>query len=464
MRIKRILLFLALSALEGTLAAAQTNRGILEAPDETPPQLTVGKQYLAVIAVSRYWQWTPLASPVKDAQEIRDILLSRYRIDRLYELYDEQATKANILRLLVSLQQEIESDDSLLILYAGHGHLDKSSSSGFWIPVNAGTDVYEQQNWLPHTQLRGLLANVKAMHLFVIADSCFAGDLILATRSLPDQVNRDFLQKAYSHVCRQVLASGAAEAVPDVSDFAYQLKSVLRRNRNPYLDTFTLYNDMRLGVSGSVPLLGSLAGTGHQEGASFLLFLQPGPAQPPEQLEPPGEAWPGVAEVARLRGNHLSGSVGVGAAFPLADSANSLDVAAVLLSSFRYNLLRNWGSLGIGLLMGAISVDSNPSGASSRRINYFPAAAELRFSTRGTRSPSLFVGLAAGAAFSRTRFRDPGLESTSTTAFLLTPSFGVCLLARGRLRIVAGIRWLLTYFEDTPYEGFSPEAGVEYAF
>jgi hypothetical protein len=32
---------------------------------------------------------------------------------------------------------------SLLILYASRGHLDRSSSTDFWIPVNAGTEVFE---------------------------------------------------------------------------------------------------------------------------------------------------------------------------------------------------------------------------------------------------------------------------------------------------------------------------------
>jgi len=175
MRLQRILPLplLLLLALCGASISAE-DRGVLISPGGAPRPLQVGRQYLVVIAVSSYQQWTPLASPVRDAREIKDILVSRYRIDRLYELYDEQATKANILRLLVRLQEEIQLDDSLLILYSGHGHLDKSSNTGFWIPVNAGTEVYEQQNWLPHLQLRGLLANIKATHLFVISDSCFA--------------------------------------------------------------------------------------------------------------------------------------------------------------------------------------------------------------------------------------------------------------------------------------------------
>ena len=47
-------------SLSGTAAAA----GDLE----------VGKQWAVFIAIDRYREWMPLANPVKDAKEIRDIL------------------------------------------------------------------------------------------------------------------------------------------------------------------------------------------------------------------------------------------------------------------------------------------------------------------------------------------------------------------------------------------------------
>ena len=462
MRFQRILPLLLLLALCGASISAE-DRGVLISPEGASGPLRVGRQYLVVIAVSNYLQWTPLAGPVKDAREIKDILVSRYRIDRLHELYDEQATKANILRLLVRLQEEIQLDDSLLILYSGHGHLDRSSNTGFWIPVNAGTEVYEQQNWLPHLQLRGLLANIKATHLFVISDSCFAGDLIQATRSLPDTASNEFLQEAYSHVCRQVLTSGAAETVPDVSDFATQLKSILRRNQNPCLDTFTLYSDIRLGVSGSVPLLGSLAGTGHQEGASFLLFLRPDLARPREEWAPPGAAQPGRTEAAPRAAGRFSAAVGLGASFPVAEVAGVLQSAPVLWTAAHYNFRGDWGSLGLGLLAGGLWSSSVPSIASSYRIGSYPVALELRYRTRQARA-GLTAGLAAGAAFSRIWFADPALQEIWTAKLLLLPSLGIGFRAARRLQVVAGARFLLIFFDHNPYTGLSPEIGVEYAF
>jgi hypothetical protein len=445
-------------------AVAETQRGVISTPDGRHAPFTVGRQYLVVIAISDYEQWPPLASPVDEAKEIKDILVSRYRIDKLYELYDEQATKANILRLLAKLQHDIEIDDSLLILYAGHGHLDKTSSTGFWIPVNAGMDVFEQQNWLPHTQLRGLLANFKSMHLCVISDSCFAGDLIQATRSLPDVANPEYLHDAYSHVCRQVLTSGATETVPDASDFAHQLESALRRNRNPYLDTYTLYNDVRLGVSGSVPLLGSLAGTGHQEGASFLLFLRPDLAQPPKSLEPPGEAGPVRVDAVPKRANHLSWAAGLGASFPMVAAAEALEYVPYLWSSGRYNLSLDWGTLGLGLVAGAMWLSSNDRVASGYQLNSFPLLAELCYQTRNERGPTLSLALAGGGALSRVHFDDPAVKAFWTAKPMLLASLGLGKRVFHRFRIVGGTSFQLIFFDNHPYMGLSTEAGVEYAF
>ena len=93
------------------------------------PIQTSGRQHLAVIAVERYLQWTRLASPVRDARGIRDLIVERCYVDEVHELYEDQATKASILRLLVSLQHLIGSEDPLLILYCGRGHLDESWGS-----------------------------------------------------------------------------------------------------------------------------------------------------------------------------------------------------------------------------------------------------------------------------------------------------------------------------------------------
>jgi hypothetical protein len=239
----------------------------------------VGKQYAVLIAIDKYENWLTLQNPVRDAKEIRDILSRRYYVTDFFELYNESATKAGIVKLFSMLTSTVKPEDSVLIFFAGHGHLDKISNTGFWIPVDGGTDVYEQSNWLPNSQIRGFIGNMKARHVALIADSCFSGDFLNPTRGMAPVITNEYFKNAYARVSRQVLTSGASEAVPDESAFTRQLKLALEGNTSPYLDPFMLYDQIRLGVTQTTPLFGDLKDCGHQQGASFLLFLRQEAAQ-----------------------------------------------------------------------------------------------------------------------------------------------------------------------------------------
>ncbi len=245
----------------------------------------VGKQYAVLIAVDRYKNWIALRNPVEDAKEIKEILSRRYFVSNFLELYDEAATKAGIIKLFNRLISTLEPEDSILIFYAGHGHLDKTSNTGFWIPVDGGTDADEQANWLPNAQIRGFISNMKAQHVALIADSCFSGDFLNPTRGMTQKITNQYFKNAYARISRQVLTSGASESVPDESQFVRQLKLALEGNTSPYLDPLMLYNQIRLGVTRTTPLFGDLKDSGHQEGSSFLLFLRDQRKQPA-----PGEA------------------------------------------------------------------------------------------------------------------------------------------------------------------------------
>jgi hypothetical protein len=266
--------FLIFLFLFGGLLFSQENRGLKVLVKELGKNYKAGRQYLLLIAIDKYQVWPPLKNPVKDAKELKDILTSKYYIDEVIELYDEKATKANIIKTFENLQKKLQVNDSLLVIYSGHGHLDKTTNSGFWIPVNAGLDKYEQSNWLPNTQIRGLISNIKSIHLLIISDSCFSGDLLNSTRAMPDEINNQYFSKAYARISRQILTSGASETVPDESEFTRMLKMALLKNSSPYFDPLMLFNEIRLGVKGTMPMFGNLKDTGHQDGASFLLFLK----------------------------------------------------------------------------------------------------------------------------------------------------------------------------------------------
>ena len=266
-------MFLLLTIFTGAFSFSQ-NRGIRIRIKNLSPDSEVGKQYLVLIAINKYENWTPLYRPVKDAEEIRETLESRYYIDEVLTLYDEKATKEGIIKLFKEMQGRLEVKDSVLIFYAGHGHLDSASKNGFWIPVDGGLDENVQERWIPNSIIRGLISQMNSKHILLISDSCFSGDLLEAWREKTQTITHAYFKKAYQRRSRQVLTSGASERVPDKSEFSTQLKLALEENDKPYLDPLSIYNEIRWGIKGTLPMYGYLNGTNHQEGGAFLFFLK----------------------------------------------------------------------------------------------------------------------------------------------------------------------------------------------
>ena len=464
-RLSTILTTIALSFCCLLPVSADPSRGVSTYIQGLDPELRVGRQYLVVIGINRYRYWLPLHGPVGDVQEIRNILQSRYYIDEVHELYDEQATKANIIKLLVRLQRTIKPDDSVLILYSGHGHLDEHSNTGFWIPVNAGTDVYEQHNWLPHTQLKGLIANIEANHVCVISDSCFAGDLIHATRSIPSTIDAEYFKRSYSRVSRQVLTSGATEIVPDDSEFADQLKATLDRNQNRFLDALMLYNEIRLGVESSIPLLGTLSGTGHQEGASFVLFLREEAQSQPTPFGPihidPGPSLP--APAARDK-PFLTTGVAAGYLYPIAEMWMTMSGGWDLRTQLHLNRDARWATVGFGLSTGWArfsTADHVPVGYAADTV---PLALSMRVMKNLT--PPLFWSLEmrGGAMISFIEYLDGDGSTYTTSKSFLSPTLnlGVRLLQRWDLSLYGS--YLLILFDTNPYSGVAAGVCLQYAF
>lgn len=256
---------------------SQESRGLQNKIRELDPYATVGKQYAVFIAINKYQFWTPLKNPVKDAKEIKQILTDKYYIDEVIELYDSDANRTGIYKLFERLIAEVKQEDSVLIFYAGHGHLDtKLTNKGFWIPADGGTSEIDQDRWIPNDNLRGMIDKINSKHILLVSDSCFSGDLLDNKRGMVDPNSNEYFKKAYQKVSRQILTSGASETVSDNSDFAKALKTYLKFNNKPIIDPLNIFDNIRVEAARtSSPMFGYLPGTSHQEGGSFLLFLKP---------------------------------------------------------------------------------------------------------------------------------------------------------------------------------------------
>lgn len=262
----------------------EAGRGIGVRPVSPAGTEVRGNQWLFVIGIDTYIDWPRLKTAVSDAKAVRDILLSRYYFNEDYviELYDEQATRKNILKNLRQLAKNVRDDDSLVIFYAGHGHLDPITKAGSWIPVESGTK--DVSAWISNHDIKNYLRvdAIKAKHILLISDSCFSGDFFRGHRGKLPEVTDEVIKRAYKLTSRQAITSGGLEPVADEgfgrnSVFSYFLVKTLKENQKPFLVPSDLFPDIKAGVAENAeqfPLLGSLTGTGGQQGGELVLFLK----------------------------------------------------------------------------------------------------------------------------------------------------------------------------------------------
>jgi hypothetical protein len=280
MRSTRLIVIAALFCIVCVVPTIAQDRGLEVVAREVAgsPNFDVGKQYAVIIGIDQYQNWTPLKAAVSEARDVKRVLAVNYYIDEFIELYDKDATAANLRRLFSqTLPAKLGVHDSLLLFYAGHGYLDSASNTGYWIPVDGGTDPENQDRWFANSQLRGYLGAIKAQRVLVLADSCFSGDLLNTQRGPMPVVDAAYYRNALQYSARQVLSSGASQTVPDQSEFGRELVSYLERNSEPLVDALSIYDHIRKGITQTLPLFGVLPG--NENGASFVLFRKQAKAQ-----------------------------------------------------------------------------------------------------------------------------------------------------------------------------------------
>jgi len=257
-----------------------------------------GKQWAVFIALDQYKEWKKLDYPVKDAKELKRILLEHYYIDEdcVRELYDKDATAEAVRGLFDELQRKTGINDSVFVFHAGHGIGGEETTTPAWIAYDGVSNVLSKNGWLPHIEIRSRLDSLRAKHVFLISDSCYSGallqqtqqarggpsevsvsgELLQPTRGGPSGIPMDY-PAAYNSKSRQAITSGAHETVADKSEFASRLKRLLQSGtQTPYITPLFLCSQIIAIQSKekllTEPVLGPIPQSGHIVGGNFLFF------------------------------------------------------------------------------------------------------------------------------------------------------------------------------------------------
>jgi uncharacterized caspase-like protein len=241
--------------------------------------LQFGNYYALIIGIDNYTgQWRPLKNAVSDAKAIDQLLKSKYKFDYLKELYNEQATRVNIIKELEWLVQNVKPTDNLLIYYSGHGEFNQALNKGYWVPVDAS--VSSTSYYISNSDIQTFLGGIKSKHTLLISDACFSGDIFRgSTVSIPFEESDKYYAKVNSVSSRKAITSGGVEPVLDGgreghSIFAYYLLKALDGNVKKYYDASQLFDNIKIPVlnnSDQSPQFNAIKNAG-DEGGEFIFL------------------------------------------------------------------------------------------------------------------------------------------------------------------------------------------------
>jgi hypothetical protein len=105
----------------------------------SPPKGQRGQAWLFVVGISEYRHLPPLPGAARDAQGLVELLVGKYQFEReyLYQFYDAEATRDNILRNLKRIVGEALPEDEVLIVFAGHSDRPPKAEQAYWLPSDA---------------------------------------------------------------------------------------------------------------------------------------------------------------------------------------------------------------------------------------------------------------------------------------------------------------------------------------
>jgi hypothetical protein len=185
-------------------------RGLTPVTSGKKPAPPLGPYYALVIGNNDYLKLNKLQTAVNDATAIAQLLQSRYGFQTKLL---KNATRNDILTAVSEYRKTLPENANLLIYYAGHGYNDKQADKAYWLPVNAEND--NNENWISADDITTAVHAVPALHVLVIADSCYSGDLTRGAFDINLGSKAAFLEKMLKSRSRTLLASGGDEPVAD---------------------------------------------------------------------------------------------------------------------------------------------------------------------------------------------------------------------------------------------------------
>jgi uncharacterized caspase-like protein len=242
-------------------------------------EMIIGDYYALIIGIDSYsGAWQPLNNAVRDAQTIKKTLEENYKVDFFKTLYNEEASRENIIKAFEWLIKSAQDNDNVLIYYSGHGEYVRNLDKGFWVPADATTS--STANYISNTDIQTYLSGINSKHTLLISDACFSGDIFRGkTVTIPFEDSERYYNTVHNKISRSAITSGGNEPVMDGgreghSVFAYYLLKALETNDRKFFDASQLYGAIKIPVinnSEQSPKFEPIKNTG-DEGGQYIFI------------------------------------------------------------------------------------------------------------------------------------------------------------------------------------------------
>ena len=178
----------------------------------SPQEPNLGRFHALLIANEKYTNMEPLTTPVRDANDIEKLLISRYGFSVKVLT---NATDDDIMRTLHEYSNTLTQEDNLLIYYAGRGSTpDGPPDRVYWLGVDA--DPQMRNTWLLAEHVSDKIREIEAKRILLITDSCFSSRRVQAsTMSVGRGLGPERFKLLAKFQSRYVLTSGANVPVYD---------------------------------------------------------------------------------------------------------------------------------------------------------------------------------------------------------------------------------------------------------
>jgi tetratricopeptide (TPR) repeat protein len=185
-------------------------------PQHKQQEALYGRSIAVVIGINNYATWPSLDFAVNDAKAVKKKLYN-VGFDKVITLYDQAATRLQILKLLSDrLPNILQENDRLMIFFAGHGQTETfkfedesghiiNEKEGYLIAVDSDLKNYSGTA-ISMTKIREIAKKYKAKHILFAFDSCYSG--LGLKRSGGIKKVDGFIKKLASMKAVQILTAG----------------------------------------------------------------------------------------------------------------------------------------------------------------------------------------------------------------------------------------------------------------